>query len=179
MGEGVGEGNKLFSMTFGPKACTLRNLVLAKSKSREEEQGQAGPCVVILSRSPKSGRPGACVHPRPGAGVAAWVSTCSLSRSVKASGAGSLRVRGPIPPVAIPGTASLSKQTDRESEEKASPSRSPDLPQASSLPHPDKTLPFCLRSRALGITPLSRALNKPGGPLSSKNLLPRRAKRNV
>lgn len=52
MGEGVGEGNKLFSMTFGPKACTLRNLVLAKSKSREEEQGQAGPCVVILSRSP-------------------------------------------------------------------------------------------------------------------------------
>lgn len=35
-----GEGNKLFSTAFGLQACTLPNLVLAKSGSREEEQGQ-------------------------------------------------------------------------------------------------------------------------------------------
>lgn len=43
VGDGVGKGNKLAVLhgVFGLKACTLPNLALAESKSREEEQGQA------------------------------------------------------------------------------------------------------------------------------------------
>lgn len=172
----MGEGNKMFSMAFGLKACLHSAKSSFGKKANAEKKNENKLCRVILSCSPKAGRPGACLyaHKRVRVSQPAGGQGEHLQPQERCQGLWCRKphVGGPIPTLAHP-IPCLSQLTGNREVEGFHLLLSSTQPSSGQRPFsPQITSPFSLPSKAEGIVSNSSV---PGtqevlGPLSSKKV---------